>query len=262
MNLASSFRYQLSREKNSIVIYYCVWVGLGFLMTLLFSLFTLLNPQEHFASGIIMMNGDTAATAIFAFVTGLCAFKENFAMTLQNGVSRRTLFTGRLCTTAVSCLIMAAADECITVLMRLLGKLPRIESTAESLLVGIYRGDPLLTNPFAKIVLSVGYNFVLLLAASGLGYLITTLYYRLNTPAKVAVSVGVPTLFLVGVPLLKMLRDRFHFEALYYAVANGIAQAARFLFGTPLAAMATFLGLFAMFSALAWLLIRRAALKK
>lgn len=262
MNLSASFRYQISREKKGIFIYYCVWVGLVVLMTLLTSLFSLLRPEEHSVGSIVLMNGDTAATAIFAFVAGLCAFKENFAMSLQNGVSRKSLFFGRLCTAAACCLLMAAADECITEITRLVGRLPGIEAAAEPLIVGIYRGDPILMNPFARVALSIGYDFFLLLFDSGLGYFITTLYYRLNTPGKVAVSVGVPAFFIVGVPVLKMLRDHFHLERLYYAAAEAIVKLARFLFGTPLAAMMTYFAMFAVVSAFAWLLIRRAALKK
>lgn len=261
MNLSSSFRYQFSREKKGIFIYYCVWVGLSVLITLLFFLFSLAH-MTGFSAGAVVMNGDTAATAIFAFVAGLCAYKENLAMSLQNGVSRKTLFFGRLCTAAACCLLMAVADECITEIIRLFGRLPGVYAEAESLVAAIYRGDPVLINPFARIIISIGYDFFLLLFVSGVGYFITALYYRLSTPGKVAVSVGAPAFFIVGIPVFKLLRDRFHFVKLYEAVVGALQQLSRFLFGTPAAAMATYFAMFAIVSAFAWLLIRRAALKK
>lgn len=262
MNLYPSFRYQLSRERTSILVYYGVWFCLV-VLSVLVNLFVVFPASDSSDSTIVVTNGNTAATAIFTFVTGLCAFKENFAMSLQNGVTRKTLFGGRLCVAAALCLLMSAADEVIVWLMVLISKLPRMNTYAESLAVTLYgfRGG-IPENFFARAALCIGFNFFLLLFFTGLGYCISALYYRLNTPGKVAVSVSVPAFFIVGVPVLKMLRDQFHLHQLYQALADGLWKLLVWMFGTPYAAMLSFFVLFCIVSLFAWLLIRRAALKK
>ena len=55
-------------------------------------------------------NGITAVTAVYVFVASLCSFKDNFGMSLQTGVSRRSTFLARLCTAGAMCAVMAAVS--------------------------------------------------------------------------------------------------------------------------------------------------------
>ena len=55
---------------------------------------------------------------VFLFIAGLNSFKENFGMLLQNGVSRRTMFTGRLLTMVSLCVGMTLMDRALLLLFR------------------------------------------------------------------------------------------------------------------------------------------------
>ncbi len=254
MNIYPSFRYQLSRNKASVTVYYLVWVCCVALTTVISLIF-----YDTQGSGVITTNGVSLATAICIFVLSLNAFKANFGMAAQNGVSRRSLFLGHLCTSATLCAILAVLDEAVTLLIDLTGRLPRVRNEASSLLTTAYRITDM--NPAVLALYSVAFSFFLLLAFSGLGYFITALYYRLNTPGKIAVSVAVPCFFIFVVPILKEARDVFHLEALWESMAKAVAQLFQLAFGAPWSCMATCLMLFAVFNAFSWLLIRRASLK-
>lgn len=64
-------------------------------------------------------NGLEVSAFIFLFVIGLNTFKENFGMFLQNGVSRKTIFAGKLLSTCAVCAIMAVVLEVLASLAKL-----------------------------------------------------------------------------------------------------------------------------------------------
>lgn len=259
MNIYPSFKYQLFTQKMTVIVYYMVFLG----MTLLFGGIGLIGFTT--ASGdleftVTTMNGLSAVTAIMAFVVGCTAFKENFGMAVQNGVSRKSLFLGRLCATGALCLILAVCDELLTLFFALIGKLPflRVESTSMlELMYGTIGG-----NWFLTALCSVAFTFFLLLAVSAAGYFCTVLFYRLPTGGKVAVGVGAGFLFTFGVPVLKMIRDWFHLEALWAALCRFWEWLFSLAFGGPANWMVTGFVIFCVFSAFAWLLMRKASLKK
>lgn len=253
MKVYPSFRYQIARNRSTVMIYYLVWLILTAFVTVASLIFT------QGEGAIVTTNGISAGSAICVFVLGLNAFKENFGMAVQNGVSRKSLFLGNLCTAGVLCAVMAVLDEAMTLLTDLSGLLPRVSNEASPLLTTAYNIEGL--NPAVLALYSVAFSFFLLLACFGLGYFITILYYRLNTPGKVAVSVAVPCLFTFGVPILKGLRDAFHWEALWNSLTQAAARFFDLAFGAPWNCMVTCLVLFAVFHAFAWLLARKAALK-
>lgn len=256
MNVFPSFKYQLLREKMTIIVYYIVQMGL----TLFFGGALTIGYWDSAGNvSATTMNGLSGVTAIMAFVVGCCSFKENLGMALQNGVSRRSLFLGRMCTTGAFCLILAVCDEVLTLLFSLLGKLPMVRVEAVSLLETVYAPQ---WNGALLVLGAVAFSFCLLMAASALGYFCTTLLYRLPASGKVAVSVGAGFVFIFGVPVLKMLRDRFHLEALWEALCRGLEWFADLAFGAVPNCMVFHLAVFAAFSAFSWLLMRRVSLKK
>ncbi len=259
MNTYPSFKYQLYSQKIMILVYYAVFVG----MTLLFGSVNLISFHASTDSSVSVeigiMSGLSAVTAIMAFVAGWMSFKENFGLALQNGVSRRSLVLGRMCATGAVCLILATADEAVTLVFCLLGKLPRVRVESISLFQLMYGGDG---NWLIIALCSVAFSFFLLLAASAAGYFFGSLFYRLPGWGKIAVCAGGVFMVFFPIPLLKMLRDRFGLQTLYYQLAESLSQTLRFLFGSPGHCMVSCLGLFLLFSLFAWLLVRKTPLKR
>lgn len=266
MKIKPSIRYQLHDQGLSFLIYYGVMVGM-ILLNLLFL---------PFASGSdlrITSGGITAVTSVFIFIVGLCSFKDPFLLGLQHGISRRSQFLARLASMGIACAILALADEVYTLLVALL-KLPFPNSFfAFSLYEMVYGSLPgstgvqlslgLVNEPtassshtgFTTILLSIVFSFFVLLAFSSFGYLVTTLNYRLNKVGKIILWCGWP-------PLLMACGVLFDTSPWLASVLGSfIANLARLCFSTLPRMCLTCLFLTALFSALTWLLMRRAYAK-
>ncbi len=257
MNFYPSFKYQLSRYKYLLPIYYGVYLGLSLLFTGVFSVGYISSSDGHPAS-VISMTGISAVTWIVIFSASCCSFKENFRMSLQNGTSRQSLFLGQLAAGAALCGALAVCDELVTRLIGLLGRIPAVSVETASLLEMVYAPK---WHPSLVWVASVFFTFFFLLAASAAGYFCTVLMYRLKTPGKVAVIAGAWAVFTFGIPILKMLRDRFHLEALWRGLENLMAGLLQLCFGGPANWMVTCLAVFCVIHFFTWLLIRRIPLK-
>ena len=103
MNLKATYKYQLREYKNSVIIYYLVVV----LVYIFFGVSTSIMEETNFQS----TGGIELSTVIFLFVIGLNSFKETFLMLLQNGISRRTMFLGRMMTAVTLSFGMMAIDR-------------------------------------------------------------------------------------------------------------------------------------------------------
>jgi hypothetical protein len=91
------------------------------------------------------------------------------------------------------------------------------------------------------------------------GFFITSLYYRMNKGAKIAVSVGVPVLLFYVLPILD-------FYLLKNALSKALLNFVSFAWGlsngcNPFIGVASMLVLGAVSAALAWSLVRRVNVK-
>ena len=113
--LQKSTKYQLRDNTRSVIIYYLVVVvifAFGIISTLV-------NVARFGAEHIHMTLGNAEViTMIYLFVVGLNAFKENFGMLIQNGVSRRSVFLGRLASFGIMAAIMLVIDTAINWLLK------------------------------------------------------------------------------------------------------------------------------------------------
>ena len=249
MTLKSAFKYQLVDHKNSIIIFYiCI-----FAMTAL----TFFSAMMSTNNAISMVGGFEFATMIFLFVTGLNSFSESFRMLAQNGVSRKSMFQARMAVFAVLAFGMAIIDKIIN----LIGD--SLASFVErfhwlSLYDQLFARRAAAMNGFVSTLESTLFDASLYLAALGLGYFITIMYYRLDKNGKIAVSVGVPVGLMVGLPIL----ERFISGG---RIARALYRFILFAFGirtaTPYASMTTFCISFLVLCGLGWLMMRRAAVK-
>ncbi len=250
MSLKAAYRYQLSEYKKSVMIYYLVVV--------LVILFFWGSVSFAEGSNIQSTGGIEMSTVIFLFVMGLNSFKETFLMLLQNGISRKTMFYGRLAAAGILCTGMMIIDRVlVTVIKGMIGENSSFRIT------GLYEEF------FYKRTQELGFlqeslegalfTLCFYIIAFSFGYFITTAYYRMNKTAKIAVSVGVPTGFFFVLPVVDS------------TIANGsISRFIGYMFGTVLGinkdhpynfVISSLVGA-CIFLGLSWLLIRKAVDKK
>ena len=89
------------------------------------------------------------------------------------------------------------------------------------------------------------------------GYFISLAYYRMSKRMRTLVSVGVPAIFVVLLPVLDILTGGW----LMTKLLSGLVQVLGLNTVNPWCAVASFAVLAAAFGTLSWPLIRRATVK-
>jgi len=182
MRFLSAWKYHLAGIKWPLIIFYSVMAALLVLMGISLTVANRQNIQMS-AGGLEM------ASIIFVFIVGLNSFSQAFLMFSANGVSRKTMFLSFLAMLGVMAAGMAVIDSAYGLIMKTAGNY-------QSMFEQMYG--------FRNTTIIGGFlwRFCSYLAAGMTGYLITTLYYRMNKPVKLLVSIGVPVLLLIGMPAL------------------------------------------------------------
>ncbi len=261
MKLYSSFRYQVCSHKNDLSLYYLIILCLH-LLEIVVAVPITLAGTENGTTVIATTNGLSAVSCMFMMIAGICSFRENFSMTLQNGVSRRSLFLGGLCASAVLSLIMSVMDEILCLLFQLLDLLPGVQLESHSLLETTYSSALSGLLPALTALAAIPFSFCLLLAFWGLGYFISVLFYRLGKLGRLLIGIGSGLLFLAGLPGIFELYSRYPQWPIWAVLENMLWKLFLLAFGAPWNTGVSCLVLFAVFSFFTWLLMRRVALKK
>jgi len=258
MKLKSSYIYQLSDMRRAIAIFYFI-----LLCVLVFG-FTVSGAKFTISGNIISsttesgFGGMEICSIIFLFVCGLNSFKEFFRMLMQNGISRRTLFLGRIMTILSVCAGMAVIDKIILLIGKLIAShSSRIGFTGLFDMIYAVRMDQV--SGLQMQVDGFIFNMCLYLAAMTIGYFITIAFYRMSKIAKITVAVGVPMILLNVVPILDaMLLNGVIMKTLINTVsfAFGFKNG-----GNPYFGVVSLLLIAVVFCALSWLTMRKAVVR-
>ena len=252
MNLRASYRYQLADHKKSILIFYLVFVCAYLAMAICLAVFS----AKYGIASTGSISGLEFTTTIFLFVSGLNAFKENFGMLTQNGVSRRSILVGRILVIATVSLFVALMDKIWYFAGLGLSKLFRDAIDCTMFVDMLYERSAVLS-PFAFQMEALVFNFAMYMAVFSVGYFITVLFYRMNKAGKIIVGAGVPVFFLIILPIID---EQFFACAISTKFFTFAAKAFGLASGIPWCAVGSFFVLSAVFLAAAWLIMRRAPL--
>lgn len=251
MNVKASFRYQLRDSFKAVVVFYIVILALNLVFA---TAVTIVQNVVGTQMGSNAAGFDTA-TGVFLFVVGLCSFKENFYLLTQSGTSRKSLVLGQFGSALVLAGALAVIDKLLYLLMDAVGWL--LGSFGA---VTMYEMEYPLQTLFDHLP-HLLFTFTSYLACISVGYLVTVLYYRMPAGAKVAVSVGVPVLLFIVLPIVDSTLTNgviFGTMAKVVAFAMGLSGG---IPGNPWMAILSFVVLSAAFGGISWLMIRRAAVK-
>lgn len=192
MKFKVSLKYFLSDIKKALLIYYSI-IYVILIATVILQL--IFKPK-----GSGYMGGIEMSSVVFIFVVGLNSFKGNFKMLLANGVSRNTMFKSVLTGIAPLAGFMALVDS---INGAIVSSIINYKPMFMQLYHARYAGMP---PEFSTQLLSMAEGFLWMFftyaAMAMLGFLITTLYYRMNKAVKLAVSIGVPVFLFVVLPIL------------------------------------------------------------
>lgn len=246
MKVLHAWRYQTREFLRSAGIFYLVMVLVSLVSLILTTLLT-----DGQSGGQTSVEG---SSLVFVFVLGLNGFKNPFRLYVQNGISRVTHFIGFVLTSLGLVLCVVAVDSLFPLVFR--------GAHYVSLYDMIYDFTGFLTGETAKLtVTGLLWNAGIHLALMCTGFFLTTLYYRMNKPMKLLVSIGVPGLLLVVLPLLETLIPSFHVMSStmrFFGRALGISMTNP----QPLRAVGSFGIWSAAMLGCSFLLMRRATLKE
>lgn len=251
MKFKSAFKYQLSESIRPLIIFYIV----------IYAIFAFMMISSFILKGkgyIGGFGGMETASIIFIFIAGLNSFKSSFHMLLVNGVSRRTMFTSHV----TGVLPVAAAMALIDTLNHwVFSSFSYYNSLFSYLYEHRYgNGGNLFGTTFQISLEGFLWMFFTYAMMAMIGFFITTLYYRMNKPIKLAVSIGVPVFLFVVLPYMDIV---LFSGGMFKAIGTAIAKAFGFLNGSnPYIAMLSCTIIFALFGLLSYLLMRRATVKE
>lgn len=176
MKLKKAIKYHLYEYKKAFIIFYCIMISVLTIVAVLRN-FTILKEY----SDSFTVSGLELATMIFLFVAGLNSFKSEFKFMLQNGISRKTASIAFTISTSVVA-IMAVIDIIVAEIIPVIGI--EYSSMMYQLFGGMSENFGVLYYIKSFLFLTTTYALVFMV-----GHIISLLYYRMNTVAKVIVSV-------------------------------------------------------------------------
>ena len=251
MKLKQSIRYQLADFIGPVIVYYGAVAALHVVLCLAW-IFT--PATIHLGGGMTFFSG------LFLFICGLCSFHDNLPMHLQNGVSRKTMYTAWLVVTGIVSACMAAVDTVLATLIDLLN-LP-IWNGSSNLFLSLFDLDNMgFGATFVNTVFSFPFSFVLLALLMTLGYFLVVFFYRLPVKLRIAVGACAGFLLFFGVPGLKLVNEALGSPFSYFVVTY-LWPLEDAITASPLLTMGCWALTAVALSAVTWLLLRRTTVRR
>lgn len=247
MKLKQSIRYQLADFVGPVIVYYGIVAAVHILF---FLLHHFVNPNMMYLGG-----GISGFSMVFLFICGLCSFHDNLPMHLQNGVSRKTMYTAWLVVTVIVSAAMAAADTVLATLIDLLN-LP-IWRGSSNMFLSLFDLEGMgFGTTFVNTLFSFPFSFVLLALLMTLGYFLVVFFYRLPVKLRIVVGACAGFLLFFGVPGLQLVNDALGYPFSYIA-EHYLWPLEDAIVASPLLTMGTWAVAAVALAAVTWLILRR-----
>lgn len=247
MKLKQSIRYQLADFIGPVIVYYGIVAAVH---VVLFLAWIFTPATIHLGGGLTVFSG------LFLFICGLCSFHDNLPMHLQNGVSRKTMYTAWLVVTVIVSAAMAAADTVLATLIDLLN-LP-IWRGSSNMFLSLFDLEGMgFGATFVNTLFSFPFSFVLLALLMTLGYFLVVFFYRLPVKLRIVVGACAGFLLFFGLPGAKILDTNLLGEGLRAFFRQYLEPVLEFLWENPFALMGTWAVAAVVLAAVTWLILRR-----
>lgn len=251
MKLKKSFCYQFSDMKKSLIIFYCVIIGMFLFLTMLFAL--LGNPAQVYS-----ISGFETSTFIFFIVTGIVLFNPAFLLLIQNGISRKTMYIGKVAAFALTAAIAALFDLLLRVITEVFSILP----VNFSIVNIMYEHHFNFSTP-EGILFSFLLSFSIYMTLLAMGNFIGALYARMSKYTAILVSITIPVI-IIGIVIIDTTFCNIWLishilEFFNFILGLGLIEGTAF---APWRAPVSFILIAALIFGSTWLIIRKIAVKK
>lgn len=252
MKLKQSIRYQLADFIGPVIVYYGI-VAAAHVVLFLAWIFT--PATIHLGGGLTVFSG------LFLFICGLCSFHDNLPMHLQNGVSRKTMYTAWLVVTVIVSASMALLDALLATLIDFTPLWSVWQGGNDvHLFISCFGLKPLARAGFGEaailVLFSWLFSFVLLALLMTLGYFLVVFFYRLPVKLRIVVGACAGFLLFFGVPGLQLVNDALGYPFSYIA-EHYLWPLEDAIVASPLLTMGTWAVAAVALAAVTWLILRR-----
>ena len=252
MKLKQSIRYQLADFIGPVIVYYGIVAAVH---VVLFLAWIFTPATIHLGGGLTVFSG------LFLFICGLCSFHDNLPMHLQNGVSRKTMYTAWLVVTVIVSASMALLDALLATLIDFTPLWSVWQGGNDvHLFISCFGLKPLARAGFGEaailVLFSWLFSFVLLALAMTLGYFLVVFFYHLPVKLRIVVGACAGFLLFFGVPGLQLVNDALGYPFSYIA-EHYLWPLEDAIVASPLLTMGTWAVAAVALAAVTWLILRR-----
>ncbi|MDY4611227.1 MAG: hypothetical protein SPD11_11515 [Sphaerochaetaceae bacterium] len=197
LKISPLYQYCLRQNLNTMA-----WVygfSLGIPLILFFAI--LVSGTALDASG---MDGSVeVATAIALFVQMIVELRNAMRLGVQNGRSRKSIV-------ATQCLVLITAAAIYSAINVAVGLVTSALFSDYMIYTYLYR-SAMTGGPLVAAVAQFLFSFAMLASVGAFGMFLSAMYWRLDKFWRVVVSIGVPGLFVFGLPTI-MIRSEAGFR--------------------------------------------------
>lgn len=251
MNILSSYKFQVKSHVKPIIVFFLIITAI-YIIDIASSIF-----EASFSGSVeINISGQGMALFVFIFIMGISIFSENFHMLIQNGISRKSMFIGRLATVLTVSAVGTVVNKLLELVFASIGNSNMSSETFSAMLYNDYFAG---AGFFGGVFTDLLWTFSLCVALTSVGYFIATLMYRLPKYGKFIFWGALWAVCMIVMPVLEyLLFDGAIWKALFNFVlfATGISA------GNPFVMTVSCGVVFAVFSAVTWLILCKLPVKK
>lgn len=244
MRLKTSYTFQMLDFKKPIVTFYLIYFAL---LVVLFSIVPMaITSSDH--SSTSSLSGMEFATSIFLMILILEGFKEHFYMLIQNGISRKSFFIGRIYSILTISFILSTFEFIFFYLYDKVTNYFVDNFIRISFYETIYTsrmGSDTLPNNLLQIIFHCSLFIAVMSGAS----LVATIYYHLSKSLRIIFCTGIPVLLFIVYPIVD-------YNLFQWSLSNKLADFFNFAFGLtanePIRGIITFFLSSLLFILLSW----------
>lgn len=199
MKLKSIYKYLIWQQGKSYLIYF----GIIFVIVHLGLLLTLCIDTNGSFGGMEM------GTVIFMMTSGIVFYRESLALSMQNGISRKTFFMALILGFITISVLAAAGDSIINIIGNTYEKHTKMFYDSMYEQMYLYQSGTSISPKISEYPTIFLMDFTMYITVSSLGVLIGALLYRLNRILKIIIPLSLWLIFQIGSVIILFIDFKF-----------------------------------------------------
>lgn len=148
-------------------------------------------------------------TVIFMMISGIVFYRESLALSMQNGISRKTFFMSLILGFITISVLAAAGDSIINIIGNTYEKHTKMFYDSMYEQMYLYQSGTSISPKISEYPTIFLMDFTMYITVSSLGVLIGALLYRLNRILKIIIPLSLWLIFQIGSVIILFIDFKF-----------------------------------------------------